>query len=117
MRLAAVAELSGRADDAAAALLDRALDDPHRLVRFRALEGLSRVGRSGSPQALGLLLARMDDSSQPTLLRRLALDAVVAIGTPEAADALEARMASYAPGRGQRHVARKIAAMRQAHRE
>jgi HEAT repeat protein len=111
-RLAAVAELSGRRDEEAAELLDVALDDERRLVRFRAVEGLGRVG---NPRALELLLARMDDKTQPTMLRRFALDAVVAIGTPEAADALEARMKNYSSGRGRRIVARKIATMRTAH--
>ena len=112
MRLAAVAELSGRTDAEAAELLDLALDDEHRLVRFRAVEGLGRVG---NPRALELLLARMDDATQPTMLRRFALDAVVAIGTPEAADALEARMTTYSSKRGRRIVASKIAKMRKAH--
>jgi HEAT repeat protein len=112
VRLAAVAELSGRCDDEAAELLDLALDDEHRLVRFQAVEGLGRIG---NPRALELLLARMDDQAQPTMLRRFALDAVVAIGTPEAADALEARMEGYSSRRGRRIVTNKIAKMRKAH--
>jgi HEAT repeat protein len=112
VRLAAVAELSERHDAEAAELLDAALDDEHRLVRFRAVEALGRVG---DPLALELLLARMDDDAQPTLLRRFAVDAVVAIGTPEAADALEARMQTYSSRRGRRIVAKKIAKMRAAH--
>ena len=112
VRLAAVAELGEQADAEAAELLDLALDDEHRLVRFRAVEGL---GRLGHPRALELLLARMDDDAQPTMLRRFALDAVVAIGTPAAADALEARMDTYTSRRGRRIVARKIAKMRAAH--
>jgi HEAT repeat protein len=111
VRLAAVAELSGRCDDEAAELLDFALDDEHRLVRFRAVEGLGRVGNA---RALELLLARMDDQGQPTILRRFALDAVVAIGTREAADALEARMENYSSRRGRRIVAKKIAKMRKS---
>jgi HEAT repeat protein len=76
------------------------------------VEGLGRVG---NPRALELLLARMDDKAQPTMLRRFALDAVVAIGTPEAADALEARIENYASRRGRRIVASKVAKMRKAH--
>jgi HEAT repeat protein len=112
VRSAAVAELSRRRDDEAAELLDLALGDAHRLVRFQAVEGLGRVGNR---RALKLLLARMDDPTQPTMLRRFALDAVVAIGTPEAADALEARMETYSSGRGRRIVAKKIARMRAVH--
>ena len=111
VRLAAVAEACARGDDQAVDLLQRALDDEHRLVRFRALEGLGRVG---GPRALTALLARMDDETQPTLVRRLALNAVVRIGTPEAADALEARIGTYSPGRGQRFVTKRIAKMRRS---
>jgi HEAT repeat protein len=112
VRVDAVAELSCRRDDEAAELLDRALDDESRLVRFRAVEGLGQVGNR---RALKLLLARMDDKTQSTILRRFALDAVVVIGTPEAADALEARMETYSGKRGQRIVAKKIATMRATH--
>jgi HEAT repeat protein len=111
VRLAAVAELSARRDDQAAELLDLALDDENRLVRFRAVESLGRVA---SPRALELLLARMDDTAQPTMVRRFALNAVVAIGTAAAADALEARMEDYSSKRGRRVVANKIAKMRKA---
>jgi HEAT repeat protein len=113
VRLATVAELSRRSDAEAAELLDVALDDEHRLVRFRAVEGLGKVGNT---RALELLLARMDDNAEPTLLRRFALDAVVAIGTTAAADALEARMDSYSSRRGRRIVVSKIAKMRSVHR-
>lgn len=112
VRLAAVTELSERGDAAAAGLLEIAVDDRHRLVRFRAIEGLGRIGGT---QALTLLLARMDDETQPTLTRRFAFKAVVAIGTPAAADALEARMPTYAPGRGQRSVTKQVLQMRSKH--
>jgi HEAT repeat protein len=109
VRRDAVNELQQLGGDESAELLGIALDDENRIVRFRALEALGAVG---GPTALRLLLERMDDPSQPTLLRRMALDAVVTIGTPEAADALEARLDTFDSRRGRKLVARKVARMR-----
>jgi HEAT repeat protein len=109
VRRDAVEELQRTGGNEAAELLAVALDDESRIVRFRAVEALGAVG---GDRALAILLARMDDPSQPTMLRRFALDAVVAIGTPAAADALEARLEAFDSRRGRKLVAKHIAEMR-----
>ena len=91
--------------------LERDLRAPKRLTRMRAVRAL---GRLGGPEATRLLFAVHDDDAEKPVIRNLALDALVQIGTAEVADGLEARLPGYPSLRGEKAVAKKVAKIRQS---
>ncbi|MEA2168584.1 MAG: hypothetical protein QOF76_1884 [Solirubrobacteraceae bacterium] len=90
------------------------LHDPRRLTRMRAIRALGKAGGDG---AVRLLIAKHDEEGESPVIRNLAMDALLEIGTPEVADLLEARLDTYPSARGRRIVAKKIAKLRRASRD